>query len=155
LPAWQFPTIVIGFILMTVLETGLRNAGARLIAASIVAAAMTPRLSKPELLISEDGELVAVSRDGRLEPNRERPPDFTFKQWQRGLTAFDLQPPTMLPTDDSLPSRRRMPGSRLTLDTEQQKALRQAMEAALIKSPRAASLATARPGARRCWIVVR
>jgi len=140
---------------MTVLKIRLRHASTLLIAASVVAAAMTPRLSKPELLISEDGELVAVFHDGCLEPNRGCPPDFTFKQWQRGFAAFDVQPPTMLPTDDNLPSSRHMPGSRLTLDTEQHKALRQSMESALIKSPRAVSLATARTGARRCWIMAR
>jgi competence protein ComEC len=73
LPAWQFPTIVTGFILKAVLKTRQRHAGALSIATSIVAAAMTPHLSKPEPLISEDGEPVAVFHDGCLEPNRGRP----------------------------------------------------------------------------------
>jgi glycerate-2-kinase len=72
------------FILMTVLETRLRNTSAMLIAASIAAAAMTPPLSKPELLISEGGELVAVFHDGRLGPNRERPPGFHLQTMAKG-----------------------------------------------------------------------
>ncbi|WP_244598741.1 ComEC/Rec2 family competence protein [Rhizobium tubonense] len=136
LPGWFFPVIIAGFLLMTILRTRLRHAGALLIALSIASVALMPRALKPELLISEDGELVAIFHDGRLEPNRERPPDFTFKQWQSGLAVFDEQPPKMLPKDDTTPSGRRKPGSpRLTLDAEQQRTLRHAIEAALDQVP--------------------
>jgi hypothetical protein len=136
LPEWLLPVFMVGFLTMTILKTKLRHAGALLIIAAVAIVWLTPRQPKPELLIAEDGELVAIFHDGRLEPNRARPPDFTFKQWQSGLAVFDQQPPKMLPKDDSTPSGRRKPDSpRLTLDAEQQKTLRQALEAALDEVP--------------------
>ncbi|KAA0694442.1 ComEC family competence protein [Neorhizobium sp. P12A] len=135
LPLWLFPTIVAGFLLMTMLRTKLRHAGAVLIAASIAIAALTPETPKTEVLISEDGELVALLRNGKLEPNRERPPDFIFGQWQQALALFDQQPPKMLPADDTTPTRKAKTGPPLRLDFNQQKILRDAMAAALDTVP--------------------
>ncbi|MBO9098310.1 MULTISPECIES: ComEC/Rec2 family competence protein [unclassified Rhizobium] len=131
LPSGLFPTIIAGFMLMTVLRTPMRHAGALLIAASVTFAAFQPSLQKSELLISEDGELVAMFRQGRLERNRERPPDFIYQQWQRALPVSEDTPPQMLPPDNSTPphSVRGRPSTRM--DAEHQATLRSAMETAL------------------------
>jgi competence protein ComEC len=131
LPIWLFPTIIAGFLMMTLLRTPLRHAGAMLIAAAVVFASVTTSAPKPELLVSEDGDLVALVRDGRLEPNRERPPDFIYQQWQRALAMTEDAPPLMLPPDDTTPPRSTRSRPRTRLDGEQQKTLRQAMETAL------------------------
>jgi hypothetical protein len=135
LPVWLFPTIVAGFLLMTLLRTKLRHTGALLVAASVAVVALTPRNPKTEVLISEDGELVALLRNGKLEPNRERPPDFIFGQWQQGLALSDQQPPKMLPPDDTTPTRKDKTGPPLRLDFNQQKILREAMASALDTVP--------------------
>jgi ComEC/Rec2-related protein len=135
LPAWLFPTIVAGFMLMTLLRTRLRHLGVLLIALSIAVAAAMSRESMSELLISEDGELVALLQKGRLEPNRERPPDFIFGQWQQALALSDQQLPKMLPPDATTPTRRGKTDPPLRLDFAQQKILKDAMAAALDTVP--------------------
>ncbi|MGA1804371.1 ComEC/Rec2 family competence protein [Rhizobium sp. HT1-10] len=131
LPFWLFPTIIVGFLLMTLLRTALRHAGAVLIAASVLAAAVMPPKPMSELLISEDGELVALLQDGRLEPNRERPPDFIYQQWLKALPISGETPPKMLAPDQSTPARAPRGSPRTRLDGQQQKILRTAMETAL------------------------
>ena len=136
LPVWLFPTIVAGFLVMTLLRTHLRHAGALLIVIAIAMATLSSKRPTSELLISEDGELVALLRDGRLLPNRERPPDFIFSQWQQALALFDWQPPKLLPEDGSTPViRRDKTGPPPRLDGSQQKTLRDAMAAALDSVP--------------------
>ncbi len=131
LPPGLFPTIIAGFLVMTLMRTAMRHAGALLIAVSIALAALAPSLQKSELMISEDGELVAMFRQGRLERNRERPPDFIYQQWQRALPVSIDTPPRMLPPDLSTPphSVRGRPSTRP--DAAQQATLQAAMEAAL------------------------
>ncbi len=135
LPLWLFPTIVAGFLLMTLLRTRLRHAGALLIAASVVIATLTPHDPRTEVLISEDGELVALLRNGRLEPNREHPPDFIVSQWQQAFALSDLQAPKMLPKDDTTPTSRSKAEPRLKLDPDQQRILREAMAGSLDRVP--------------------
>jgi hypothetical protein len=131
LPLWLFPTIVAGFLLMTLLRTKLRHSGLFLIVASIAAAAAIQGKPVSELLISEDGELVALLRNGRLEPNRAKPPDFIFGQWQQALALSDQKLPEMLPPDDTTPMKKGKTDPPLRLDTGQQLVLRKAMANAL------------------------
>ena len=131
LPAWLFPTIIAGFLLMTLLRTQLRHLGVLVIASAVAIAALAPRPPLSELLIAEDGDLVALARNGQLEPNRERPSDFIFQQWQRALSISAMSPPQMLPPDDSTPPHRARGSPRVVLDDGKQKVLQQAMETAL------------------------
>ncbi len=43
----------------------------------------------PDLLVSEDGRLIAIVAGGSLATNRARPPKFTFDQWRRALIKFE------------------------------------------------------------------
>lgn len=131
LPVWLFPTIIAGFLLMTLLRTPLRHAGVMLIVAAVAICALTPSVEKPEVLISEDGDLVAILRDGRLEPNRQQPPDFIYQQWQRALAISQDAPPQMLLPDQSTPPRPARGSPRRLLDSQQKTTLRLAMETAL------------------------
>jgi hypothetical protein len=60
---------------MTLLRTWLRQAGALLIIGSVAIVVLSPDVRKPDLMISEDGTLVALLRDGALATNRKKPPD--------------------------------------------------------------------------------
>ncbi|AVA21478.1 MULTISPECIES: ComEC/Rec2 family competence protein [unclassified Rhizobium] len=130
LPVWLFPTVIAGFLLMTLLRTWLRHAGALLITGSVAVVALGPGVLKPDLMISEDGTLVALLRNGALTTNREKPPDFIFEQWQRALAITEQQPPTMLPPDSQLPKISKSDKHR-RLNSEEQSAVRKAMDAAL------------------------
>ncbi|MBB6304440.1 ComEC/Rec2 family competence protein [Rhizobium leucaenae] len=133
LPVWLFPTVIAGFLLMTLLKTWLRHAGALLIIGSIAVVALSPGVPKPDLMISEDGTLVALLRNGALTTNREKPPDFIFEQWQRALAITEQQPPTMLPPDSQLPKISKSDKHR-RLSSDEQTAVRKAMDAALDKA---------------------
>ncbi|MBB3453303.1 ComEC/Rec2-related protein [Rhizobium sp. BK313] len=130
LPVWLFPMVIAGFLLMTLLRTWLRHAGALLILASVAVVALSPDVRKPDLMISEDGTLVALLRNGALTTNREKPPDFIFEQWQRALAITQQQPPTILPPDSQLPKISKSDIHR-RLSSDEQTAVRKAMDAAL------------------------
>ncbi|MFK0165433.1 ComEC/Rec2 family competence protein [Rhizobium sp. NPDC090279] len=129
-PAWLMPTFIVGFLVMSILRTRLRHLGLLLLLASVGVAAFGTGVPKPDLMISEDGVLVALRQDDILVTNRERPQAFIFEQWQKALAAAEHQPPTMLANDSRLPQiskadrRRRLSG-------EEQNAVRKAMEEAL------------------------
>ena len=129
-PAWLMPTFIAGFLIMTMLRTRLRHLGLLLLLSSIGIAAFGSGVPKPDLMISEDGVLVALRQDDILATNRERPQAFIFEQWQRALATAEHQPPTILPADSRLPQISKTERHR-RLSTEEQNAVRKAMEEAL------------------------
>lgn len=52
---------------------------------------------RPDVLIAEDGRLVAIVRDGVLATNRAQPPSFLFEQWQAAMRSAVHQPPVEKP----------------------------------------------------------
>jgi hypothetical protein len=136
LPIWLFPSVVAGFLLMTLLRTRLRHIGLAVVIISIAVYALMPHgIPGPEVLIAEDGELVALLHNGRLEPNRAHPPDFIFEQWQQALALSDERLPNMLPQDNTTPVSHDRKAPRLKLDRDQQSVLRKAMETSLDTVP--------------------
>lgn len=129
-PGWLMPTFIAGFLLMTMLRTRVRHVGLLLLLSSIGMAALGSGVRKPDLVISEDGVLVALRQDDILATNRERPQAFIFEQWQKGLVASEHQPPTILPRDPMLPQVSKK-DHRRRLSVEEQGAVRKAMEVAL------------------------
>lgn len=124
------PTFIAGFLIMTMLRTRLRHLGLLLLLSSIGIAAFGSGVPKPDLMISEDGVLVALRQDDILATNRERPQAFIFEQWQRALATAEHQPPSILPADSRLPQISKTERHR-RLSTEEQNAVRRAMEEAL------------------------
>lgn len=129
-PAWMFPAVIAGFLLMTLLRTRLRHVGALVIIGTVAAVALGPDVRKPDLMISEDGMLVAMLQDGALVTNREKPPSFIFDQWKGALSMTAHKPPMILASDSQLPKISKS-DTRRRLSTEEKNAVRKAMEAAL------------------------
>ncbi|MBB3607985.1 ComEC/Rec2 family competence protein [Rhizobium sp. BK602] len=129
-PAWLMPTFIAGFLVMTLLRTGIRHVGVLLLLGSVAAAALGSGVRRPDLIISEDGTMVALVRDGALATNRERLPDFIFEQWQRALALTDHRMPVMLPSDSQLPQIGKSDRNR-RLNAGEQDTVRKAMDAAL------------------------
>ncbi|OWV82522.1 hypothetical protein ATY75_27245 [Rhizobium sp. N122] len=96
LPAWYFAVAVAGFLLLTLLRTRLRHAGTSTLAVSTLFLLVLPVPRPPDLVISEDGSLVALVAVAAMASNRENPPDFIFDQWQRALVLPTHHPPKML-----------------------------------------------------------
>jgi hypothetical protein len=126
LPAWYFPAAVAGFLILTLLRTRVRHLGTAVMAILTLAIALGPAEAPPNLVISEDGSLVAIVHGAALASNRERPPHFIFDQWQRALVLPEHQPPRFIDAVDvSQPEK----GSRrLVLSSEQQRYARHAMK---------------------------
>ncbi|MDQ0455934.1 ComEC/Rec2 family competence protein [Rhizobium paknamense] len=89
---WFLPVSTAGLLLLMLLKTRLRLWGLVLIAAAISHEAFRPQQPVPDLLVAEDGRLVAwldpqVTGELLAVSNRRTPPSFVFNQWS---TAFDI-----------------------------------------------------------------
>ncbi|MGO8654121.1 hypothetical protein ACC839_38715, partial [Rhizobium ruizarguesonis] len=73
------------FLLLTLLRTLLRHIGTSSIAVATLILVLLPVPRPPDLVISEDGSLVAIGEAAAMASNRERPPGFIFDQWPRAL----------------------------------------------------------------------
>lgn len=74
-----------GFLVLVLMRSWLRIIGLPIIAVALVMLVVRPKDSEPELLISEDGRLVALVGGNILASNRSRPSKFIFDQWKRAL----------------------------------------------------------------------
>ncbi|MBB2753095.1 UNVERIFIED_ORG: ComEC/Rec2-related protein [Rhizobium aethiopicum] len=127
LPAWYFAVAVAGFLLLTLLRTRLRHVGTLILAVSTLILLVLPVPRPPDLVISEDGSLVALVAAAAMASNRENPPDFIFDQWQRALVLPTHHPPKMLDGPAIPPEGE---DRRVRLSGDQQNEARTAMRAA-------------------------
>ncbi|MBC7281300.1 ComEC/Rec2 family competence protein [Hoeflea sp.] len=74
-----------GLIILVFLRSWLRLGGIALIGLGAVLALPPVRDPGPDILISEDGNLVALAGPDGLASNAARPSEFTFRQWQMAL----------------------------------------------------------------------
>lgn len=93
LPMAAFLLIGLGGGLLCLLRTRLRHVGTLLVGLGLLAAFWPSDQAAPEVLVSEDGRLVAVLRDGEVMTNRTRPPGFIYDQWRRALKLGALVKP--------------------------------------------------------------
>ncbi|MCD2185279.1 ComEC/Rec2 family competence protein [Rhizobium sp. GN54] len=66
------------------------------LAAGVAVAALAPARPPPQLLVSEDGALVALVDGRTAATNRRRPPGFIYDQWRYALRIEDHVAPSML-----------------------------------------------------------
>ncbi|MCV9997162.1 ComEC family competence protein [Pararhizobium sp. YC-54] len=96
LPDHAFMLIAAGGVLACLFRTWLAASGLVVIAAGL-AVASTSAVGRPDVVIAEDGRLVAMIREAKVASNRAKPPDFVFSQWQRALRLQDHQKPQQRP----------------------------------------------------------
>lgn len=92
LPHWFLPVIVTSLTLSAVLRSSLAIF-ALLPAVLVIALTVIFPRSNPILLIHESGELIMLHQKDRFSTNKNRPSDFIFTQWQRGLNLPSQQVP--------------------------------------------------------------
>jgi len=85
LPSPTFVLLTAGFLILVLLRSWLRLFGLPIIALAFGFVFTTPTGGSPELLVSEDGRMVALVSETFLASNRSRPSAFIFQQWQRAL----------------------------------------------------------------------
>ena len=99
---WFLPLASAGFLLLALLRTTSRLMGIPLIAAAFLLSWQAQRASLPDILVAEDGGLVAILQPSPAT-NRTRPPDFVFDQWRRALLLTDPRKPVVSPGEDIAP----------------------------------------------------
>ncbi|MGV8936994.1 MAG: ComEC/Rec2 family competence protein [Allorhizobium sp.] len=90
---------IAGFLPLALLRSRLRHVGSALLTLAVFVAVVKPPLPLADVLIAEDGALVALPTADRLYTNRARPPAFIFDQWQRALQITGKGAPVMLADD--------------------------------------------------------
>lgn len=93
IPPAAFLLVGLGGGLVCILRTRLRHAGTLLVGLGLALACFPVASATPEVLVSEDGRLVAILRGETVATNRARPPDFIYAQWRRALRLGDLTKP--------------------------------------------------------------
>ncbi|OQP88029.1 hypothetical protein BTR14_00645 [Rhizobium rhizosphaerae] len=91
-----FALVAVGGVLLCLLRTALALSGLLLILAGAIVAVLA-QPSRPAMLVSEDGRLVALLAGGTAAVNRTKPPDFIYDQWRRALVIETTAAPLMLP----------------------------------------------------------
>lgn len=82
---WFIGLASVGFLLLTLLRSRLALLGIPFLLFAFGVSAVTAYRDLPDLLIHEDGELVALLEDGKVSTTKARPQSFVYGQWQRAL----------------------------------------------------------------------
>lgn len=102
LPGLAFVLLTAGFLILVLLRSWLRLIGLPVIAVAFGFIFTTPTGGSPELLVSEDGRIVALVGGTSLASNRSRPSSFIFQQWQRALRReTHVRPGAIDPVSDA------------------------------------------------------
>lgn len=88
IPEHGFMLIAAGGVLACLFRTWLAASGLVVVAAGLLAG-LTSVTARPDVVISEDGRLVAMIGQDVAATNRNKPPDFVYSQWQRALRLAD------------------------------------------------------------------
>jgi ComEC/Rec2-related protein len=84
-----FLALTVGLLLLVLARSWLRYGGLLIVGVTLALALFLPTGADPELLVSEDGRLVALVGPKSLASNRSRPSRFIFDQWRRALDRSD------------------------------------------------------------------
>ncbi|MDR5008676.1 ComEC/Rec2 family competence protein [Agrobacterium tumefaciens] len=82
---WFIGLASVGFLPLTLLRSRLALLGIPFLLFAFGVSAVTAYRDLPDLLIHEDGELVALLEDGKVSTTKARPQSFVYGQWQRAL----------------------------------------------------------------------
>lgn len=89
---WFLPVATTGLVLFVLLRTHIRWLGLAIVVGATSLNSLTER-SRPDIVIGEDGRLVAVVAGTTATVNLLKPSDFIFKQWKNGLGIEEVLPP--------------------------------------------------------------
>ncbi|WP_407692735.1 ComEC/Rec2 family competence protein [Rhizobium herbae] len=93
IPDHAFMLIAAGGVLACLFRTWLAASGLAVIAAGLLVG-WSSAAPRPDIVVAEDGRLVAMLEQDGAAINRSKPPDFVFSQWQRALRLKDHYKPS-------------------------------------------------------------
>jgi ComEC/Rec2-related protein len=103
---WLFIGLSLCLIAIGILRSRLRIAGIVCGGALLCLNAVLPGVSRPDLVVHEDGRLAGLIRGDRIATTETRPGSFIFEQWQRALPVDRHLKPIVEPeTRGPLPRR--------------------------------------------------
>lgn len=138
---WFLAISSIGFLLLAMLRTRLALIGLPFIAVGLVMLATERWSIKPDLLIYEDGSLVALVTDETVATTKPRPSGFIYDQWERAVPLPTQHlAPHMLDTskpgsEDAQEAEARAPRQSSLSEQDKAQATRE-IKAALAGAPR-------------------
>jgi ComEC/Rec2-related protein len=127
IPSWLFAGMTLGLLMLALMRSQLRYAGAALSALLLLGYLATPRAPAPKLVIFEDGSLAGIVTNAGIAISERRPSDFILEQWQRALRVNAIIGPDLVKARE--PAARNKKSHRLT--DEEIKAGRLGMQKAL------------------------
>lgn len=89
---WLLPVAGTGLIIFVLLRTHIRWAGLAVVAGATFLNSVLER-PRPDLIIAEDGRLVALLDQHSASVNLAKPSEFIFKQWKNGLGIEQVKLP--------------------------------------------------------------
>ncbi|MDS7596917.1 ComEC/Rec2 family competence protein [Agrobacterium tumefaciens] len=99
---WFLIIATAGFLLLALLRTRLALAGVPFVVVAIAMTIAEYHRPKPDLLIFEDGGLVALVEDNAVAATKARPTGFVYEQWKRALLLPDRTvSPKFLPLSEN------------------------------------------------------
>lgn len=102
---WFLAVSTVGFLLLTLLRTHLALLGLPLILAGLVLVPLEQNKAKPDLLIYEDGVLVAFRTDQFVATTKRQAKGFVFDQWARAVPLPDKHVAPVMVDDDKAGER--------------------------------------------------
>lgn len=103
-----FALIAAGGGLVCLFRSRLALVGLAPLLIGVTVAAVHGSGATPELLISEDGRLVAIISDRVAATNRTKPPAFIYDQWRRSVRVETHRPPVLSGSSTSTQQSRSM-----------------------------------------------
>ena len=82
-----------GLVVLVLLKSWLRCIGLALIAVGVILALPPVSGPRPQVLVSEAGDLVVLVGPAALASNADRPSEFVFRQWQTAMAGLPHRPP--------------------------------------------------------------
>ncbi len=97
--AVSFALLVSGFLILVLMRTRLRLLGIIVIAAGMAYNQWGKTTRTPDVLVAENGRLVAAMNENSIATHRARPSKFVFQQWQSAFQREALLKPQKIKAD--------------------------------------------------------
>lgn len=136
IPAWLFVGMTLGLVILAIMRSRLRFAGAVLCGLLFLAYLATPTAPAPNLVVFEDGSLAGIVTDKGIAISESHPSDFILEQWQRALRIRNvIRPDRIKEQQAENKTKKERKEKRRRLTGEEIKAGRIAMTTALARAP--------------------
>jgi ComEC/Rec2-related protein len=94
---WFLMLATVGFVILALMRTRLRLLGIPFLALALLLSWHEASAPLPDILVSEDGTMAALTGPAGIVTNRTQVPDFIYDQWRRALLLPEPGKPQISP----------------------------------------------------------